>query len=142
MPLDGNWYHNRYSSRFVSAFTAGKEVDFGKGRVLQFGARLIWNGGHRYTTIDPIASAEKGYFIGAEGAYNQSNMPDYWRIDTRVAYRWSSKKYAMHVSLDIQNVTNHRNPNGVWYNGNINEIAYHYHPGNALIPMVNFAIDF
>ena len=141
-PLDGNWYHNRYSSRFVSALTVGKEVDFGKGRVLQFGARLILNGGYRYTTLDPESSAEQGRFIGLEDAYNQSNMPSYWRIDTRIAYRWSSKKYAMHVSLDVQNVTNHRNANGVWYNGNINEIAYRHHPGNALIPMVNFAIDF
>jgi hypothetical protein len=142
MPLDGKWYHNRYSSNYVSAFTAGKEIDFGKGRVLQFGGRLIYNGGYRYTTLDPDVSAEKGYFVGLEGAFNQSNMPDYWRIDTRIAYRWSKRKYAMLVSLDIQNVTNHKNPNGVWYNGNINEIAYNFHPGNALIPMVNFAVDF
>jgi len=36
-PLDGQWYHNRYSSMYVSAFTAGKEFDFGQGRVLQLG---------------------------------------------------------------------------------------------------------
>ncbi|MCD6347762.1 MAG: TonB-dependent receptor [Bacteroidales bacterium] len=141
-PLDDQWYYNRYSSLFVSAFTAGKEIDFSQGRVLQFGARLILNGGYRYTTLDETLSAEKGYFVGEDGAYNQSRMPAYWRIDTRVAYRFSRPKWAMNISLDIQNVTNHRNANGVWYNGNLNEIAYHYHPGNALIPMINFAVDF
>jgi hypothetical protein len=141
-PLDGNWYHNRYSSNYVSAFTAGKEIDFGKGRVLQFGARLIYNGGFRYTPLDPEKSAEKGYFVSEEGEYNEANMPPYWRIDTRLAYRFSRPKYAMNISVDVQNVTNHKNPNGVWYNSNLNQIAYNYHPGNALIPMVNFAIDF
>jgi hypothetical protein len=141
-PLDDQWYHNRYSSLYVSAFTAGKEVDFGKGRVLQFGARLILNGGYRYTTMDPVKSAEENRYVGLEGAYNQSRMPNYWRIDTRLAYRWSKPKYAMQVSVDIQNVTNHRNPNGVWYNSTENRIDYNYHPGNALIPMVNFAVDF
>lgn len=141
-PLDGEWYHNRYSSLFVSAFTAGKEFDFGKGRVLQAGARLILNGGYRYTTMDPVKSVEEDRYVGLDGAYNQSRMPNYWRIDTRIAYRWSKPKYAMNVSLDIQNVTNHRNPNGVWYNRTTNAIDYNYHPGNALIPMVNFAVDF
>ncbi|MBT3243817.1 MAG: TonB-dependent receptor [Bacteroidetes bacterium] len=141
-PLNEQWYHNRYSSLLVSAFTAGKEFDFGQGRVLQLGARLIYNGGYRYTTLDEAKSVEAGYFVGVEGAYNQSRMPAYWRIDTRVAYRFSRPKWAMNISLDIQNVTNHKNANGVWYNGNINEIAYRYHPGNALIPMVNFAVDF
>ncbi|MBT5428104.1 MAG: TonB-dependent receptor, partial [Bacteroidetes bacterium] len=108
----------------------------------QLGARLIYNGGYRYTTLDEAKSVEAGYFVGVEGAYNQSRMPAYWRIDTRVAYRFSRPKWAMNISLDIQNVTNHKNANGVWYNGNINEIAYRYHPGNALIPMVNFAVDF
>lgn len=141
-PLDGQWYHNRYSSLFVSAFTAGKEIDFGKGRVLQFGGRLLLNGGYRYTTLDLIKSAEENRYVGLEGATNASQMPNYWRFDTRIAYRWSKPKYAMHVSLDIQNVTNHKNPNGVWYNNNLHSIAYNYHPGNALIPMVNFAVDF
>ncbi len=140
--VSGDWYHNRYSSLFVSALTAGKEVDFGKGRVLQFGARVILNGGYRYTTLDPEKSLAEGRYVGLEGAYNQSNMPPYWRIDTRVMYRWSKAKYAMHVSLDIQNVTNHKNANGVWYNNSTNMIDYNHHPGNALIPMVNFAIDF
>jgi len=141
-PLNGQWYHNRYSSLWVSAFTAGKEIDFGKGRVLQFGARLIHNGGYRYTTLDEEKSKEEGSFVGMDGAYNESRMKSYWRIDTRIAYRFSRPKWAMNISLDVQNVTNHRNANGVWYNGNLNEIAYHYHPGNALIPMINFAVDF
>lgn len=141
-PLDGKWYHNRYSSLFVSAFTAGKEFDFKRGRVLQVGARLILNGGYRYTPPDLVKSAEEDQFVGLEGAHNQSQMPNYWRIDTRIAYRWSKPKYAMHVSLDIQNITNHRNPNGVWYNRTTNAVDYNYHPGNALIPMVNFAVDF
>lgn len=141
-PLDDQWYHNRYSSLWVSAFTFGKEFDFGRGRVLQAGARLIHNGGYRYTPLDPERSAEEGYYVGKEGAFNTEQWPSYWRIDTRVAYRFSRPKWAMNMSLDIQNVTNHKNPNGVYYISSSNEIGYSHHPGNALIPMINFQIDF
>ena len=141
-PLDGNWYHNRYSSLWVSAFTFGKEFDFGRGRVLQAGARLIHNGGYRYTPLDPEESLKAGYFVGQEGAFNEAQWPSYWRIDTRIAYRFSRPKWAMNMSLDIQNVTNHKNPNGVYYISSKNSLGYAFHPGNALIPMINFQVDF
>lgn len=141
-PLDDNWYHARFSSLWVSAITVGKEFDFGKGRVLQVGTRFIHNGGHRYTTIDPEKSALKGEYVALEGGYNKSQMPAYWKIDGRIAYRFSRPKYAMNISLDMSNLTGHKNPNSVGYNANLNELFFYYHSGNDFIPLLNIQIDF
>lgn len=141
-PMDGKWYNNRFSSNWVSAITVGKEWDFGKGRVLQAGIRFIHNGGHRYTTIDYEKSAEKGEYVAAEDGYNASRMPAYWKFDGRIAYRFSRPKYAMNISLDMSNLTGHKNPNSVGYNAATNELFYYYHTGNDFIPLLNIQIDF
>jgi len=141
-PLDGKWYHNRFSSNWVSAITVGKEFDFGKGRVLQVGTRFIHNGGHRYTTIDYEKSAIKGEYVADEDGYNASRMPAYWKFDGRIAYRFSRPKFAMNISLDMSNLTGHKNPNSVGYNATTNELFYYYHTGNDFIPLLNIQIDF
>jgi hypothetical protein len=141
-PLDNVWYNNRYSSNWVSAITVGKEFDFGKGRVLQVGTRFIHNGGHRYTTIDLEKSAIKGEYVAMEGGLNASRMPAYWKFDGRVAYRFSRPKYAMNISLDMSNLTGHKNPNSVGYDSATNELFYYFHTGNDFIPLLNIQIDF
>jgi hypothetical protein len=141
-PLDGNWYYNRFSSTWVSAITIGKEFDFGRGRVLQVGTRFIHNGGHRYTTIDIGESALKGEYVAAEDGYNKSRMPAYWKFDGRIAYRFSRPKYAVNISLDMSNLTGHKNPNSVGYNAALNELFYYYHTGNDFIPLLNIQVDF
>ncbi|HBB93220.1 MAG TPA: hypothetical protein DC042_16265 [Bacteroidales bacterium] len=141
-PMDGQWYHNRFSSTWVSAFTVGKEFDFGKGRVLQVGTRFIHNGGHRYTTIDPVKSAAEGEYVALEGGFNASRMPAYWKFDGRIAYRFSRPKYAMNISLDMSNLTGHKNPNSVGYDADRNEVFFYYHTGNDFIPLLNIQIDF
>ena len=142
MPLDKRWYYTRFSSTWVSAFTAGKEFDFGRGRVLQLGTRFICNGGHRFTTFDPVKSKEKGSYVGAEGGFNESQMPPYWKFDGRVAYRFSRPKMAVNISLEMSNLTAHKNPNSVGYNASRNQLFYYYHTGNDFIPLLSIQIDF
>jgi hypothetical protein len=141
-PLNEKWYYTRFSSTWVSALTAGKEFDFGRGRVLQVGARFINNGGHRYTTLDEIKSKEKGKFIGVENGTNASQMPAYWKIDGRIAYRFSRPKLAMNISLDMSNLTGHKNPNSVGYNAETNQLFYYFHTGNDFIPLLSIQADF
>jgi len=141
-PVNDKWYFTRFSSSWVSALTAGKEFDFGKGRVLQVGARFIHNGGHRYSTLDKVKSRELGKFVSTENGNNASQMPAYQKIDGRIAYRFSRPKLAMNISLDMSNLTGHKNPNSVGYDASLNQLFYYYHSGNDFIPLLSIQMDF
>jgi hypothetical protein len=69
-------------------------------------------------------------------------MPAYWKFDGRIAYRFSRPKYAVNISLDMSNLTGHKNPNSVGYNAALNELFYYYHTGNDFIPLLNIQVDF
>lgn len=141
-PLNNQWYHTRFSSNWVSALTAGREFNFGKGRTLQVGARFIHNGGHRYSEPDEQKSvAEEKYVASADG-FHALRMPAYWKLDGRLAYRFSTQKTAMNISLDMSNLTGHKNPNSVGYDSKLNELFFYYHSGNDFIPLLSIQVDF
>lgn len=142
MTNTGQWFHTRFAANWVSALTVGREFDFGRGRVLQIGTRLIHNGGHRYTPLDEAASDEENMYIGLSDQVNTMQLPAYWRIDGRIAYRFSRPKYAMNISFDLANITAHKNPSSMGYNVWDNVLYVRYHPGDDFIPLLNIQIDF
>ena len=137
----GEWYHTTYASGWLSAITLGKEFDFGKGRVLQLGTRFIHNGGHRYSPYDPELSAQANTYVPQKGELNTKQIPAYWRIDGRVAYRFSRPKMAMNISFDLANISAHNNARSMAYNSWENVLYLNYHPGDDFIPLLNIQID-
>ena len=140
-PADGRYYNTRFNSIFLSALMAGKEFNLGSG-VFQVGGRFSCNGGYRYSPHDPVKSAEAGRYVALEGEEMTGQIPAYWKIDARVAYRFSRPKWAMNISIDISNLTGHDNPSSVGYNATTNELYYHYHSGLDLIPLLSAQVDF
>ena len=58
-----------------------------------------------------------------------------------MAYRFNKPKYACQVSLDIQNIANHKNVSNVNYNPSTNGLENTY-GGSALTPLLGVSFDF
>ncbi len=138
----GEKYPTKYSTKWVSTITLGREIEFKKGGTLQFGARLLYNGGYRYTPHDPSLSAQEQKFVPLANSFWASQVTPYSRIDSRISYRFNKKRLSGSISLDIQNLTNKKNLNGVSYNAETNELRFNNFDGGEFIPVLNFVFDF
>jgi outer membrane receptor protein involved in Fe transport len=120
----------------------GREIEFKKGGALQFGARLLYNGGYRYTPHDPILSGIENRYIPLADSFWALQVGPYSRIDSRISYRYNKKRYSGSISLDIQNLTNRRSPNSVAYNAETNDLEFRNFDGGSFIPVLSFVFDF
>lgn len=140
-PANQKTYNTTWAANFTSSMTFGKEFNIKKGRVFQVGGRFLYSGGGRYTPFDPILSKQAGTYIALRDADNQGQLPNYFRLDTRLQYRYNAKKLSGSISLDIQNALNHINATGVGYDALTNQTAVQYR-GGGLIPVLAFQFDF
>jgi len=134
----------RYSSRFDGIFNtslmAGKEFAFKKGGTLQLGTRIVMSGGFKYTPADVAASQAANALVIDTERINEAQIPAYFRIDARVAYRKNLPKVAYTVALDVQNASSRRNVRDQIYDPTIQNIGFSYQSG--LVPVISFQLDF
>jgi hypothetical protein len=140
-PLDGNTYNTRFGTEYTTTWTVGKEFTFSKGQILQVGARLLWNGGFRYTPYQPDSSALLGYYVPDQSQLWEAQVSPYIRVDARISYRFNNRRTASLLSLDVQNASNRYNPNGVGYDPVKRELYNTGYPG-GLIPVLGYQLDF
>ncbi|MCB0546801.1 MAG: TonB-dependent receptor, partial [Phaeodactylibacter sp.] len=138
--IDGYKRNTRFNSRFVSAYTLGREFVLKKNAILQAGLRLMANGGFRYSPYDPARSQAEGRFIPLKGREWSEQVDNYLRLDGRAAFRKDKDTYSYTVSLDIQNMTNRFNPHSVRYDATNNALQFRRHSG-GLIPVLSFSLD-
>lgn len=58
------------------------------------------------------------------GFHNSIRVPPFVSVDVRVAKRFKWGKVAGEVYLDVQNVTNHANPEEIVYNPSFSQRGY------------------
>lgn len=137
---EDKYYSTKYNSNFNTALTFGKEWELKKGKRIEAGGRVFWSGGMRYTPFDTEESIEAGRGIYIESqAYEEQNK-DYFRVDARVALRKNAAKFAWKLSLDIQNLTNHKNPRRPYYDRWTGTLGFGYN--TSIIPVISYTIDF
>jgi hypothetical protein len=138
---DGRTFNTRYATRYTSSLTLGKEFGFRNGSVLQVGGRVMYNGGFRYTPPDLQRSIAEGTFVSDETKAWTGQVGPYFRIDARISYRKDKPGFASILSLDVQNVSDRRSPNGVAWDNQLNEIYFRTH-NSGLIPVLSYQVDF
>ena len=141
-PQDGIERNTRFGTRWSSSYTIGREFEFGNAKTLQIGARVLYNGGFRYSPYDSVASAAEGRYVMLAGQEWSEQVPAYFRIDARIAYRYNAKRFSGSISLDIQNLTSQKNINAVAYNAVDNLLEFRNYPGGDFIPVLAFQFDF
>lgn len=134
------YYNTKYNSNFNTALTFGKEWGLGNARRLEVGGRILWSGGMRYTPYNTTASIEKGRPVYIYSQAYEMQVKNYFRIDTRVALRKNAERFSWRLSLDIQNLTNYKNPQRPYFDRWTGNIAYGYN--TPIIPVISYMIDF
>ena len=86
------------------------------------GARWRVGGRFRYTTGNPITPVDGAYidasgdWVAVDGPLLSQRLPDFVQLDLRVDRAWRRSWGTLAVFLDLQNVSNRANPEGVTYN--------------------------
>ncbi len=105
-------------------FTALASYDLGAG--FEVGSRFRYSTGYPRT---PVIGASRALlsddYSPIFGPHNSIRIPNFYQLDARVAKRWKfGETTELEAYLDVQNVTNHGNPEEIVYNYNYTRKAY------------------
>ena len=133
---DGKKYNTRYNSRFNLTLLAGKEYAVGKSKKnsLAFNGKFLYYGGNRYSEWD------FNNFNLTEGGFYKLQAEPYYRFDFSVNYRINRKSSTHILSLELQNVTNHKNVEDI--RPDFNSGTYRTTTQSGLIPNINYRVEF
>lgn len=115
------WFNTRFNGNFIFNAIAGKDFKLGKHKqnLFSLSFRSTWAGNNRIE-----------YDFGFAEIF-QKRLSNYFRLDTRIAYKRFKEKYRYTLSFDIQNTTNRINENPL---PNID--------GVGIIPFLTYRIEF
>jgi hypothetical protein len=79
-------------------------------------------------------------YQGNSSAYNADRLPAFHQLDLRVDKRWVLNRWMFNLYLDVQNVYNRRNAEGVVYNYDYSQQMIQ--GGLPIIPSLGLRVDF
>ncbi len=104
-------------------FTALGAYDLGAG--FEVGLRFRFATGYPRTPVTGASyDARTNTYIPIFGPQNSIRIPPFLSLDARVAKRFKVSPFDVEVYLDVQNVTNHSNPEEIVYNTNYTQRGY------------------
>ncbi len=146
--LNGNWHSTRFDGKYIFNLTGGKEffkektTKKGAQKVVVKGvnARAVWYGGFRETPIDLAASENLGRTVYQTVGVFSQKQEDYYRIDLRLYIKWDKTGRNSTLSLDLQNVTSHKNAQYSYYDTVQDKVLVKRQLG--LIPILSWRMEF
>jgi hypothetical protein len=109
---DGVERNTAFNGKYVFNILGGKEWKVGADNRNKISTDIKFTnaGGRSYTPVDISASQFANKEVLSTNAYS-ANYDNYFRLDLKVSYTINSKtkKLSQSFSLDLQNVTNHKN---------------------------------
>lgn len=140
---DGVSRNTAFNGRYVYNILAGKEWKIGKEKRNRFSVDVKFTnaGGRAYTPIDLTASKAIGHQVLSTDAYS-GYYANYYRLDLKAGFTLNSgkRKIAQTLSLDLQNVTNHKNVFSQSYDNKMQDISRTYQLG--FFPNLVYKIQF
>jgi len=88
----------------------------------EFGARFRMVSGSLDTpVVSGIFNADAGAYAGVSGQPCSSRVPMFHQLELRVDKQWRYSSWTLRTYLDVQNVYNRSNPEGITYNYNYSQ---------------------
>jgi hypothetical protein len=88
-------------------------------------------GRFRYTTGNPYTPVAGAYqkaggsdWVPVDGPLLSERLPDFWQLDLRVDRVWRRPWGVLNLYIDLQNVVNRKNPEGLTYNTDFTRPSY------------------
>jgi hypothetical protein len=140
--LNNEYYRTLYANNFIFNVLGGKEFTVGKKKKNLFAVngKFTFYDGRRSTPIDLAASREAGYTVYEEGAYYTEKLKPYYRLDVGIAYTINAPRSTHSLMFDVQNLTNHFNIYGLYYEPFTENVENLYQ--NGAIPVINYRVEF
>lgn len=140
---DGVERNTAFNGRYVFNILGGKEWKLGKSKRNKFSTDIKFTnaGGRAYTPIDLTSSNVIGREVLSSNVYSDF-YATYYRLDFKTGFTLnSSKRKLSHTfSLDLQNVTNHKNVFSQSYDNKTQSISNTYQLG--FFPNVVYKLQF
>lgn len=140
---DGVERNTAFKGKYVYNILAGKEWKIGQDKRNRFSVDIKFTnaGGRAFTPIDLTASNAIGREVLSTDAFS-SFYANYYRLDLKAGFTLNSakRKIAQTFSLDLQNVTNHKNVFSQSYDDKMKNISTTYQLG--FFPNVVYKIQF
>jgi TonB family protein len=106
----------KYVFAFDQTHVLSALASFDAGRGWTLGARFRYVTGTPITPIvGGIVDLDAGAYEAVQGARLSARLPDFHRVDVRVEKVWKIRDARISAYLDVQNLTNARNPEGLLY---------------------------
>ena len=136
----GQFYSTQFDGNIVTNVLLGKEYSIGKNNLIGLNARFIYAGGNRFSPIDLEASIANQATVFASGQVNGEKTDDYSRIDLSVKYAINRPKVTHEFLVEVQNLLDHRNEQGVSFDRLNSRILTNLQTG--IIPNINYRLSF
>jgi hypothetical protein len=94
------------------------------GRRWRIGGRIRYTTGNPYTPVAGAYQDEDGDWVPVDGPVLSARLPDFFQLDLRIDRTWRRSWGVLDLYVDLQNVVNRRNPEGVTYNEDFTQRSY------------------
>jgi TonB family protein len=141
------------SERLDSGQTTYRLFDFDQTHILtvlgtyslprnwQIGGRFRYVTGNPTTPIvNSVFNASTDQYDPVYGKVNSARTESFHQLDIRVDKRWVYQSWMLDMYLDIQNIYNRTNPEGISYNFNFRKTAVQ--SGLPILPILGIRADF
>jgi hypothetical protein len=109
-----------YDQTHVLALLAS--YDFGRGFVV--GSRFRYSSGMPRTPVIGSYLGWDGYYEPVFGAHNSIRIPAFYQLDIRAEKGFVMQRTKLSVFIDMQNITNRKNPEEIIYSQNYQQKGY------------------
>ncbi|HYP74491.1 MAG TPA: TonB-dependent receptor [Polyangiaceae bacterium] len=135
----GTDYWRLFDYDQTHVLTALASYDLGKG--FDIGVRGRYASGYpRTPVVGSYFDARTATHQPVLGDKNSIRIPAFVELDVRVAKRFKFQSSSLEIYLDVQNVTNRKNPEEIAYNANYSERRYV--EGLPILPVLGVKWDF
>lgn len=136
---DGVERNTAFNTKYVLNVLAGKEFKLNKrGNILALNIKGSAVGGRYFTPIDVAASAAASQAVYDNALAYSQLQSSYFRVDFKLSYRKEFKHSTLEASIDLQNITNHKNVFSQDYDIRTNKLYYTYQQGFFPVPLVRY----
>jgi len=142
---DGVERNTAFNGRYVFNVLGGKEFNLTKKpnkkpQLLTIDMKYNQAGGQRYTPINVEKSEQKNETVYIEERSYEKQLEDYIHLDLRIGFKMISKRLTQEWAIDMQNLTNRKNPLAMSYNQETQKIEKQYQTG--FFPMMLYRVTF
>jgi hypothetical protein len=90
----------------------------------RFGGRFRYTTGNPYTPVAGAYQKANGDWVAVDGSILSTRLPDFIQLDLRVDRTWTRPWGTLNLYIDVQNVVNRQNAEGVTYNKDYTHLSY------------------